>query len=111
MCDEMKREPAGELSATGPGLGEIEAWFDDVLSGRTARDEADRWAMRWLRDDFAGVVELDADQLLASRRKPEAGSRKPEAGSRKPEAGSRARAARLGQSGRGVVRGARHRGK
>ncbi|SFW63749.1 hypothetical protein [Amycolatopsis australiensis] len=50
---------------TGPGLDEIEAWFDAVLSGRVTRDEADRWAMRWLRDDSAGLVELDAEQLWA----------------------------------------------
>ena len=50
---------------TGPDLGEIEGWFDAVLSGRVTRDEADRWAMQWLRDEFAGTVDLDADQLWA----------------------------------------------
>ena len=50
---------------TGPDLGEVEAWFGDVLSGRVTRDEADRWAMRWLSDDFAGVVDLDEDLLWA----------------------------------------------
>lgn len=50
---------------TGPDPAEIEAWFDGVLSGRISRDAADRWAMRWLSDDFEGRVDLDADQLWA----------------------------------------------
>ncbi|MFI5591373.1 hypothetical protein ACIA5G_40420 [Amycolatopsis sp. NPDC051758] len=49
----------------GPDLGEIEAWFDDVLSGRVSRDAADRWAAQWISDDFACRVELDEDQLWA----------------------------------------------
>ncbi|WP_284742833.1 hypothetical protein [Amycolatopsis sp. RTGN1] len=49
----------------GPDLGEIEAWFDGVLSGRITRDAADRWAMRLLSDDFAGRIDLDEDQLWA----------------------------------------------
>jgi hypothetical protein len=49
----------------GPDLGEIEAWFGGVLSGRITRDAADRWAMRWLSDDFAGRIDLDEDQLWA----------------------------------------------
>jgi hypothetical protein len=47
---------------TGPDLGEIEAWFDGVLSGRVTRDEADRWATRWRTDDR---IDLDEDQLWA----------------------------------------------
>ncbi|SEF27598.1 hypothetical protein SAMN05421837_103951 [Amycolatopsis pretoriensis] len=50
---------------TGPDLSEIEAWFDGVLTGRISRDAADRWAMRWLSDDFEGRADLGADQLWA----------------------------------------------
>lgn len=50
---------------TRPDLGEIGDWFDGVLSGRISRDAADRWARRWLSDDFVGRVDLDADQLWA----------------------------------------------
>ncbi|MEV6444689.1 hypothetical protein [Amycolatopsis sp. NPDC051716] len=49
----------------GPDLGEIEGWFDDVLTGRVTRDAADRWATRWLSGDSAGKVDLAADQLWA----------------------------------------------
>jgi hypothetical protein len=36
-------------------------------AGRISRDAADRWAMRWRREDFEGRVELDEDQLWALR--------------------------------------------
>ncbi|WP_218061678.1 hypothetical protein [Planobispora rosea] len=34
-----------------PGLDEIEQCFIAVLDGRMSRDEADRWAGRWVADD------------------------------------------------------------
>ncbi len=34
-----------------PGLEEIEQCFIAVLDGRMSRDEADRWAARWVADD------------------------------------------------------------
>lgn len=34
-----------------PGLDEIEQCFIAVLDGRMSRDEADRWAWRWVSDD------------------------------------------------------------
>ncbi|ACU74500.1 conserved hypothetical protein [Catenulispora acidiphila DSM 44928] len=34
-----------------PDLGEIEARFIAVVEGRLSRDDADRWAARWLFDD------------------------------------------------------------
>ncbi|MFC4060961.1 hypothetical protein ACFOWE_21885 [Planomonospora corallina] len=34
-----------------PGLDEIEQCFIAVLDGRMSRDEADRWAWRWVADD------------------------------------------------------------
>lgn len=33
-----------------PGLDEIEQHFVAVLDGRLSRDQADRWAARWLAD-------------------------------------------------------------
>ncbi|MFF5108277.1 hypothetical protein [Streptosporangium sp. NPDC000509] len=35
-----------------PGLNEIEQCFVAVLDGRMSRDEADRWACRWVVDDY-----------------------------------------------------------
>jgi hypothetical protein len=34
-----------------PDLDEIEERFVAVIEGRLSRDEADRWAMRWVTDD------------------------------------------------------------
>ncbi|MEV7013752.1 hypothetical protein [Streptosporangium sp. NPDC051022] len=34
-----------------PGLDEIEQRFATILDGRISRDEADRWAARWVLDD------------------------------------------------------------
>ncbi|MEV5555831.1 hypothetical protein AB0L44_19440 [Nonomuraea wenchangensis] len=34
-----------------PGLDEIEQRFVAILEGRMSRDEADRWAGRWVADD------------------------------------------------------------
>ncbi|MER8073643.1 hypothetical protein ABTZ59_36015 [Streptomyces sp. NPDC094034] len=40
------------MSVSGqPGLDEIEERFVAVLDGRLSRDEADRWAARWIADD------------------------------------------------------------
>ncbi|MGW5723960.1 hypothetical protein ACWEVP_47885 [Amycolatopsis sp. NPDC003865] len=53
------------MPGRGPDLGEIEAWLDGLLAGRISREEADRWATRWLSHDFAGLIDLDEDQLWA----------------------------------------------
>ncbi|MFC4999466.1 hypothetical protein ACFPIJ_16685 [Dactylosporangium cerinum] len=34
-----------------PVLDEVEALFVAVVEGRVSRDEADRWAARWVGDD------------------------------------------------------------
>ncbi|MFF4415599.1 hypothetical protein ACFYY8_23960 [Streptosporangium sp. NPDC001559] len=34
-----------------PGLDEIERCFVAMLDGRMSRDEADRWAWRWIADE------------------------------------------------------------
>ncbi|MFC1435522.1 hypothetical protein ACEZDB_33280 [Streptacidiphilus sp. N1-3] len=40
------------MSVSGqPGLDEIEERFVAVLDGSLSRDEADRWAARWITDD------------------------------------------------------------
>ncbi|WP_141581775.1 hypothetical protein [Actinomadura sp. WMMA1423] len=50
-----------------PGLDEIEERFVSLLDGRLGRDEADRWAARWVADDRAVWAELEwwALNLLA----------------------------------------------
>ncbi|WP_051830828.1 MULTISPECIES: hypothetical protein [Streptomyces] len=45
-------------SAGQPDLDEIERWFAAVADGRVSREEADRWAGRWLLDDELGWDEL-----------------------------------------------------
>lgn len=46
-----------------PDLDEIERWFAVVAEGRVSRDEADRWAGRWLLDDDLGWDELSLRAL------------------------------------------------
>ncbi|GAA1287784.1 hypothetical protein Psi02_70300 [Planotetraspora silvatica] len=50
-----------------PDLDEIEERFVAILEGRLSRDEADRWAMRWVADgDLAWeALEWWALNLLA----------------------------------------------
>ncbi|GAA2054510.1 hypothetical protein GCM10009839_73380 [Catenulispora yoronensis] len=47
---------------TRPDLGEIEACFVAVIEGRLSRDDADRWATRWLLDDS---LDWDDSELWA----------------------------------------------
>jgi hypothetical protein len=49
-----------------PDLEEIEACFVAVIEGRLSRDDADRWAARWLLDDALiwGDLELWALNVL-----------------------------------------------
>ncbi|WP_201845881.1 hypothetical protein [Myceligenerans indicum] len=43
------------MDASGqPTLDEIEDCFVEVVAGRLSRDEADRWAARWVSED--GIV-------------------------------------------------------
>ncbi|VVJ15328.1 Putative oxidoreductase [Amycolatopsis camponoti] len=62
---ELVLTPAQRRRLTGPDLAEIEACFADILSGRISRDAADRWAGRWLSDDFRHEIDLDEDQRWA----------------------------------------------
>nr|WP_157553956.1 hypothetical protein [Herbidospora sakaeratensis] len=41
-----------------PGLDEIEQCFIAVLDGSMSRDEADRWAARWVADGRENAVPI-----------------------------------------------------
>ncbi|MGE7435487.1 hypothetical protein [Kitasatospora sp. NPDC001175] len=51
--DRPARSTAAPTTGAGgrPDLDEIEARFTALVEGRLSRDEADRWAGRWLADD------------------------------------------------------------
>jgi hypothetical protein len=57
--------PAQRRRLNGPDLAEVEACFADILSGRISRDAANRWAGRWLSDNFRHEIDLDEDQRWA----------------------------------------------
>jgi hypothetical protein len=41
-----------------PGLDEIEGCLSAIVDGRMSRDDADRWAARWIADDSLEWDEL-----------------------------------------------------
>jgi hypothetical protein len=52
LVDGVERAPLGPGGDGGqPTLDDIEARFVALAEGRLTRDEADRWAARWLADD------------------------------------------------------------
>lgn len=55
----MPKPPRSVACDVQPNLEEIEARFVAVLEGRLTRDDADRWATRWLLDDTLVWGELE----------------------------------------------------